>query len=63
CMGIGGSLDVVSGAVARAPMIFRAIGAEWLHRLLSQPSRLRRQAALPVFAFDVLRAMTHLRRP
>ncbi|MBV9498017.1 MAG: WecB/TagA/CpsF family glycosyltransferase, partial [Acidobacteriaceae bacterium] len=48
CMGIGGSLDVVSGAVARAPMIFRAIGAEWLHRLLSQPSRLRRQAALPV---------------
>ena len=59
CMGIGGSLDVVSGTTARAPALFRRMGAEWVYRLLTQPSRLRRQAVLPVFAVDVLRAMAH----
>ena len=62
CMGIGGTLDVVSGVVARAPALARAIGAEWLYRLISQPSRLRRQAILPVFAMDVLRSMAHTRK-
>jgi len=57
CMGIGGSLDVVSGTVRRAPAPFRKTGTEWLFRLLSQPSRLRRQLALPRFALDVLREL------
>ena len=57
-MGIGGSLDVVSGAVRRAPAPFRKTGLEWLYRLLSQPSRFRRQLALPCFAWDVLREVS-----
>jgi N-acetylglucosaminyldiphosphoundecaprenol N-acetyl-beta-D-mannosaminyltransferase len=56
CMGVGGSLDIVSGTVHRAPGIFRRTGLEWLYRLLLQPGRLRRQVSLPLFAFDVLRA-------
>lgn len=56
CMGIGGSLDVVSGSAKRAPAAFRTVGAEWLYRLLSQPSRFRRQTVLPIFAYDVLKS-------
>jgi N-acetylglucosaminyldiphosphoundecaprenol N-acetyl-beta-D-mannosaminyltransferase len=56
-MGIGGSLDVISGAVHRAPYLWRRTGTEWLFRLLSQPSRIRRHRALLIFTFDVLRAM------
>jgi len=56
CMGVGGSFDVVSGAAKRAPAVFRRTGMEWLYRLLVQPSRLRRQIALPLFAWGVLRA-------
>lgn len=56
CMGVGGSLDVVSGKVVWAPRIFRKTGTEWLYRLLSQPRRWRRQLVLPVFAWRVLLA-------
>jgi N-acetylglucosaminyldiphosphoundecaprenol N-acetyl-beta-D-mannosaminyltransferase len=57
CMGVGGSLDVVSGLVKRAPASFRKTGTEWLYRLLADPRRFRRQLALPSFAWDTLRAM------
>lgn len=62
CMGIGGSLDVMSGRVRRAPTVFRVIGAEWLYRLISEPSRFRRQVVLPVFAMDVLQSMADQKR-
>ena len=35
-IGIGGSLDVWSGAVKRAPMIFQKLGLEWLYRTITQ---------------------------
>ncbi|MCL6637580.1 MAG: WecB/TagA/CpsF family glycosyltransferase, partial [Alicyclobacillus sp.] len=54
-IGVGGSIDVWSGTVKRAPRLFQAAGAEWLYRLLRQPSRWRRQLALPRFAWQVLR--------
>jgi N-acetylglucosaminyldiphosphoundecaprenol N-acetyl-beta-D-mannosaminyltransferase len=54
CMGVGGSFDIVSGAVTRAPAAFRKTGTEWLYRLLAQPSRLRRQIALPLFALEIV---------
>ena len=54
CMGGGGSRDVLGGRVKRAPRVFRATGTEWLYRLAKQPSRWRRQLALPRFALDVL---------
>ncbi|HEY5641104.1 MAG TPA: WecB/TagA/CpsF family glycosyltransferase [Dehalococcoidia bacterium] len=51
----GGSFSFISGATARAPRWMRRGGLEWLFRLLRQPSRLRRQLALPVFVWLVLR--------
>ncbi len=55
CQGVGGTFDVLAGRVKRAPWIFRRIHLEWLYRLLSQPGRLLRQTALPLFAFHILR--------
>lgn len=54
--GVGGSLDVLTGKVGRAPKIFRDNGLEWLHRLLRQPSRIGRQLALAPYFLSVLRA-------
>jgi len=53
-MGVGGSYDVYVGAVKRAPAAWRKLGLEWLYRLLSQPSRWRRQLVLLKFVARVL---------
>ena len=54
-VGIGGSLDVWSGTVKRAPKIFRKLGIEWLYRTVTQPSRFKRIfPALPLFLIKVL---------
>lgn len=55
CQGVGGTFDVIAGRVRRAPVAFRLLHLEWFYRLLSQPSRILRQTALPVFALRVLR--------
>jgi N-acetylglucosaminyldiphosphoundecaprenol N-acetyl-beta-D-mannosaminyltransferase len=54
--GIGGTLDTIAGNVRRAPEIWCRLSLEWLYRLLSEPSRIRRQKVLPVFAAKVLLA-------
>lgn len=54
CQGIGGTLDTVVGTVKRAPEVFQRTGLEWFYRLIRQPSRIRRQRLLPVFAARVL---------
>ena len=48
-MGVGGAFDYISGSVRRAPFLVRAIGFEWLFRLIKEPWRFRRQLALLVF--------------
>jgi UDP-N-acetyl-D-mannosaminouronate:lipid I N-acetyl-D-mannosaminouronosyltransferase len=48
-MGIGGTYDVFTGHVKRAPKIWQKMGLEWLYRLILQPSRLRRQLKLLKF--------------
>ncbi len=53
-IGVGGSLDFVTGRSKRAPMWIRKIGLEWLHRLFLEPWRWRRMLALPRFAVKVL---------
>ncbi|WP_318618202.1 WecB/TagA/CpsF family glycosyltransferase [Sporosarcina sp. YIM B06819] len=53
--GVGGSFDVLAGTVKRAPAIFQRFGAEWLYRLLKEPSRLKRQMNLPKFLFEVFK--------
>lgn len=45
-MGVGGTYDVFTGHVKRAPKVWQRMGLEWLYRLLSQPSRLTRQLKL-----------------
>ena len=58
-IGVGGSFDVLAGMVPRAPRLWRRAGLEWLYRLIREPSRWRRQLALPRFAFAAAReAMT-----
>lgn len=54
--GIGGTLDVVSGAVPRAPAFFCATGLEWLYRLITEPKRIKRQKVLPLFAVQIVAA-------
>jgi N-acetylglucosaminyldiphosphoundecaprenol N-acetyl-beta-D-mannosaminyltransferase len=53
-MGVGGSLDVLAGRVRRAPPWARRLHLEWLYRLVHQPSRWRRQLALPKFVWVIL---------
>lgn len=53
-IGVGGSLDIVAGKTKRAPAIWQKLNLEWLYRLLSQPSRWRRQLILPRFAVRAL---------
>nr|WP_314267493.1 lipopolysaccharide N-acetylmannosaminouronosyltransferase [uncultured Moellerella sp.] len=48
-MGVGGTYDVFTGHVKRAPKVWQNMGLEWLYRLLSQPSRIRRQFKLLKF--------------
>ena len=48
-IGVGGSFDVIAGNVARAPQLWRRLNLEWLYRLVREPSRWRRQLALPKF--------------
>ena len=54
-IGLGGCLDVFSGDVKRAPVLFQRLGLEWFHRLLSDPRRLGRMMKLPRFMLHVLR--------
>lgn len=41
-IGVGGSLDVLSGHKKRAPKLFIKLNLEWLYRLIKEPSRLKR---------------------
>lgn len=55
-MGVGGSFDVLSGDLKRAPRWMRGCGLEWLFRLLQDPRRLGIILRLPRFVCLVLRA-------
>lgn len=39
-MGVGGSFDVISGKIKRAPLWMQKINLEWLFRLIQEPRRL-----------------------
>jgi N-acetylglucosaminyldiphosphoundecaprenol N-acetyl-beta-D-mannosaminyltransferase len=48
-IGVGGAFDFVAGVAQRAPVWMRRLGLEWLHRLVREPWRWRRQLVLPRF--------------
>lgn len=55
-IGVGGSFDVWSGCVKRAPKIYRNLGLEWLYRTIKEPKRLKRIfPTLPIFVLRVLK--------
>jgi len=52
-IGCGGSIDVLSGTVKRAPKLFIKLHIEWAWRLIKQPSRIGRMMVLPKFLQEV----------
>jgi N-acetylglucosaminyldiphosphoundecaprenol N-acetyl-beta-D-mannosaminyltransferase len=56
-MGVGGSFDVLSGRLKRAPGWMQQLHLEWLYRLVQEPWRWKRMlSALPTFAILALAA-------
>lgn len=58
-VGVGGSLDVWSGKIRRAPALFRRLNLEWFYRIVTQPfgrqGRLKRTyKTLPMFIVKIL---------
>jgi N-acetylglucosaminyldiphosphoundecaprenol N-acetyl-beta-D-mannosaminyltransferase len=41
-VGVGGTFDFLTGRIRRAPGFLRAIGLEWLWRMIQEPKRFRR---------------------
>ena len=54
-IGVGGTFDVFSGKVKRAPEWMQRHGLEWLYRLACNPSKISKVATLPKFMALVLR--------
>lgn len=52
-MGVGGSFDVFSGQVKRAPEAFQKAHLEWFYRLVTNPTRFKRMMVLPEFVVEV----------
>ena len=53
-MGVGGSFDVLSGTVKRAPKLLQKMRLEWLWRVIQNPKKWKKVAALPKFWWMVL---------
>lgn len=55
-IGVGGSFDVWSGEVERAPEIYQKLCIEWLYRTIKDPKRFKRIfPTLPMFVLKVLK--------
>ena len=57
--GLGGSLDVFAGVVARAPKFWSDHGLEWFYRLCKEPRRIGRMMKLPLFLIHVKQEKRH----
>ncbi|WP_369405030.1 WecB/TagA/CpsF family glycosyltransferase [Piscibacillus salipiscarius] len=54
-MGVGGSFDIWAGEAKRAPKVWLKLNLEWLYRLVTNPTRIKRMVQLPKFLIHVLR--------
>ncbi len=55
-IGVGGSFDVWSNKVERAPEFYQKAGLEWLYRTVKEPARFKRIfPTLPLFVFRVVK--------
>jgi len=57
-MVVGGTFDVWSGRIRRAPVLVRGLGLEWLWRLVQEPWRIKRQIQLLRFVYLILKVKT-----
>lgn len=53
-IGVGGTFDVLSGRVRRAPLWMQRMGMEWLWRVGHNPRKISKVMLLPRFAWMVL---------
>lgn len=53
-MPIGGTLDIISGNIKRAPKIIAKLNLEWLYRMIKEPKRLLVNKKLITFIFLVI---------
>jgi N-acetylglucosaminyldiphosphoundecaprenol N-acetyl-beta-D-mannosaminyltransferase len=62
-MGVGGSFDVLAGAVQRAPLHMQQLGLEWLYRIYQEPRRMwwRYAKTNALFAGMLARALVEQR--
>ena len=54
-LNLGGSFDVFTGKVSRAPRFLQKIGLEWFYRFVTHPSRYKRQIVYLQFSWAFLR--------
>jgi len=54
-MCLGGAMDIMAKNVKLTPAWIRKLGLEWLHRLIRQPSRAKRQLDIPRFVWAVIK--------
>ncbi|HXG23392.1 MAG TPA: WecB/TagA/CpsF family glycosyltransferase [Chthonomonadales bacterium] len=55
-IGVGGTFDVFSGKVKRAPHWMQRLSLEWLYRFARNPRKIRKVMTLPRFVWMTLRA-------
>jgi len=53
-LNLGGSFDVFTGKVSRAPKILQKLGMEWFYRFVTHPSRYKRQIVYLQFTWAYL---------
>ena len=60
-MGVGGSFDVISGAINRAPVWMQKMNLEWLYRVIKEPRRLFKRYFFGnmIFILAVIRERFH----
>lgn len=53
-IGVGGTLNFISGKVKRAPKWFQKLGMEWIYRIIQEPTRLWKRYSLGLVVFGGL---------
>ena len=63
-MGVGGSFDVISGNIARAPVWMQKSGLEWLFRVIQEPRRLFKRYFVGnwVFIKAIIKEKRHMKQ-
>ncbi len=63
CLGVGGSFDVYSERLKRAPVYIQRAGLEWLYRVWIEPARWKRMSYVPRFMMLAIRVWLFGSRP